>query len=546
MNLNDLIAKGYFSEEMPPPFNTILLGKHCTRLILFKSTLAKRELEKIKETQPVNFSTPKQGISRRLINIPNPVHQIMLSELIERHWLEIRKLFKTSLLSASTPTFSKKDKRAVVQISKFNSFKEKCIELSFNKTYELKADISRYFPSIYTHSIPWAIHTKKLAKLQSNRRSRSLFGNLLDESLRFGQSGQTIGIPVGTDTSRIVAELVGCAIDNELLEGLQNEKIEVVGCRFIDDYQLYFDSQSDAEKSLKILQKILNGYSLDLNEEKTKITSAPYSIENDWTYQLNSCPIRTNDQSLQKHDLINYVNLLISLSLKNRKDAVIKYGIKKLIKLVIFPENWNLYESLIFKLGLAEPAVLPYILVFLLQNQSSFSKTKLKLFISSIINQCTYKGHNFEIAWVLWIAKSFGLKISYLEAQEIIDSKDVISILILLDLHSNDLITNKRRLSINDLKLDFNSDGLMSELWLLVYEASYKGWIKSSVLESSDFFKELKRLKVSFYDSSRQIEYGSSNHKTQFEREKAKASMSFRGKLLKTSKKKKTKVPSDY
>lgn len=184
------------------------------------------------------------------------------------------------------------EKRAVAQISRIRDFKEKCIKVSYDRLYELKADVSKYFPSIYTHSIPWALHTKKVAKSKEGRTDKTLLGNQLDEAVRKGQSGQTKGIPIGTDTSRIIAEIIGTALDVEFVNQLKLENIDYKGYRFIDDYQLYFKSGPDAEKALKILHKLLNDYSLDLNEEKTVINAAPYKIDNDWSYLVNSCPLK--------------------------------------------------------------------------------------------------------------------------------------------------------------------------------------------------------------------------------------------------------------
>jgi hypothetical protein len=369
ISTQDLLTKGYFTEELPPPFHTQDLALHYAMLQSHFSSLSKEDREKINETLPVLFSTPKTGIYRRMTALPNPVHQIPLSDIIANNWTDIRKHWKRSKLSASMPTVKVKDKRAIAQISKYQAFKEKCIAVSYDRLYELKADVSKYFPSIYTHSIPWALHTKTHAKSKTGRKDKTLLGNKLDEAVRWGQSGQTKGIPIGTDTSRIIAEIIGVGLDVDLLDALKKEGIDYTGYRFIDDYQLYFKSGADAEKALKILQKILNDYSLDLSDEKTTINSAPYKIDNDWSYLLNSCPLRHNEKNIQAHDLITYVNLIIDMAIKYPADYVIKYGIKKLLKVKVYPDNWLLLEALVLKLGTYEPSVLPLISVFLVQNE---------------------------------------------------------------------------------------------------------------------------------------------------------------------------------
>lgn len=54
---------------------------------------------------------------------------------------------------------------------------------------------------------------KKFSKV--NRRLDSL-GNKLDYLVRQGQDGQTVGIPIGPDTSLVIAELLMHDVDKNL------------------------------------------------------------------------------------------------------------------------------------------------------------------------------------------------------------------------------------------------------------------------------------------------------------------------------------------
>jgi len=540
-----LLEKGYFTDELPPPFHTQDIATHQAAIKNHFATFSKADRDKINETLPVLFSTPKTGIYRRMMALPNPIHQLPLSELIASHWEEIRTYWKSAGLSASTPIFKIKDKRAIIQISKYQAFKEKCISVSYDRSYELKADVSKYFPSIYTHSIPWALHTKAVAKSKSGREVKSL-GNMLDKAVRSGQSGQTKGIPIGTDTSRIIAEIVGTGLDIDLIAAFKKDGINYMGYRFIDDYQLYFHSAADAEKALKILHKVLNNYSLDLNDEKTIINSAPYKLDNDWSYLLNSCPLRDKEESIQAHDLITYVNLVIDMAIKHPADYVIKYGIKRLLKTEIFPDNWSLLEALILKLGTYEPAALPSVAVFLLQNKLEVNKDRIKNFVQNLLQQRISRGHHFEVAWSLWIAKQFHIEIPKDLAQQIIDSRDVISILILLDMQDNSLVSFD--LDLKDLKSEFTEENLYNELWLLIYEATHKKWISSTAVSDSFYFQKLNALKVSFYDTDAELEIGETNVMDSIsEKEFAGLKFHTRSKTQKFKKSgRKVKVGSDY
>ena len=56
-----------------------------------------------------------------------------------------------------------------------------------------KTDIVNCYSEIYTHSIVWALHTKKVAK--EERNDKKLLGNNIDKHLQAMSNGQTNGIP---------------------------------------------------------------------------------------------------------------------------------------------------------------------------------------------------------------------------------------------------------------------------------------------------------------------------------------------------------------
>ncbi len=137
--------------------------------------------------------------------------------------------------------------------------------------YVLKTDVQRFYPSIYTHSIPWALHGKAVAK---TNRSSSLVGNVIDKAVRDAQDGQTIGVPIGPDTSAIVAECLMAAVERDLIAqvGALN------GWRYTDDIELAFSTIGEAEKGLSALMEVLAGYELSLSPAKTSILELPEAL----------------------------------------------------------------------------------------------------------------------------------------------------------------------------------------------------------------------------------------------------------------------------
>lgn len=200
MNAIDLIKKGYIPKELPPCFTTntfcnnfisifIELDNNHKALDALLNTIKKeKELstdemsEKLVRTKKkfanrlaysdaVHFNIPKVGLSRVSIRIPNPFHQGKLSDIIAKNFNDIQHIFNGSLMSISKPIIeleSGEGKRSVKH-EHYAVFKEKSILESFSYSMQLKTDISKYYGSIYTHTIPYhgshlgvRISTKKI------------------------------------------------------------------------------------------------------------------------------------------------------------------------------------------------------------------------------------------------------------------------------------------------------------------------------------------------------------------------------------------------
>ena len=198
MTDKELLEKGYFAKELPPPFQTKMLADKLASIkidwnkiatAIDKAPKADKEVfkEKFWETKWVVYSIPKVGYSRRLLGIPNPYHQSILTKSIADRWTEIESIINKSTISNSKPVQDKTGDRAIKSVNTFGEFKKECLINSFDKLFEVKTDVSRYYGTIYTHIIPWIIHTKIVAK--SKRKDTSLLGNLLDKNLREGNSG---------------------------------------------------------------------------------------------------------------------------------------------------------------------------------------------------------------------------------------------------------------------------------------------------------------------------------------------------------------------
>ncbi len=156
----------------------------------------------------------------------------------------------------------------------WQTIEQQSIELALEYEYVLHTDISDCYGSIYTHSVPWAIHTKSIAKLPANRTNYALIGNLIDKHLRDMAFAQTNGIAQGSVLMDFIAEMVLGYADSEISIKIQRVKIHDYHIiRYRDDYRIFSNNPQDAELITKILTEVLIDLGMRLNTQKTLVSN---------------------------------------------------------------------------------------------------------------------------------------------------------------------------------------------------------------------------------------------------------------------------------
>jgi hypothetical protein len=205
------------------------------------------------------------------------------------------------------------------------------LDLAIKSKYIAEADIANCFPSMYSHSISWALVGKTKAK-QEQFKNKEYF-NQIDLKTRNLKSKETNGILIGPDSSSLISEIILIAIDAEL------QKKGFKYTRNIDDYKCYVESYDKAEEFFRCLGEELKKYELQLNSKKFKITQLPQSSTPHWIRQLKSfnfIEIKKDDfgyltpsENISLGTLQRFTNLAVELMLENNQDAaILNYAIK--------------------------------------------------------------------------------------------------------------------------------------------------------------------------------------------------------------------------
>ncbi|WP_286861653.1 antiviral reverse transcriptase Drt3b [Proteiniphilum sp. UBA5510] len=162
----------------------------------------------------------------------------------------------------------------------YEDYRYQRAEKKFNKL--VKFDIQDCFNSIYTHSIVWAtlggIAQGKNA--WHNNQIKDTFGNEFDDLMQKMNFGETNGIVIGPEFSRIFAEIILQRVDKDVENRMiskgkyLNKDYECY--RYVDDYFLFYDDEEIKDQILEQFSLHLREYKLTISDSKTKLFEKPF------------------------------------------------------------------------------------------------------------------------------------------------------------------------------------------------------------------------------------------------------------------------------
>jgi len=360
----------------------------------------------------------------------------------------------------------------------------------------LRTDIAQFYPSLYTHAIPWALHSRPIAKAQ--RRDMKLLGNRLDLACRNSQDGQTVGIPIGPDTSLVLAELVLSSIDNALRANLGATPS---GFRFVDDYELTFRDIGTAEQCLHQLERLLGHFQLNLNPRKTEIVPLPQAFEAAWAIELTKFQFNDKPNAL-RNDVLRYFSRAFELARLNADDSVLRFAISRLRGVAPSTSSWGPTQHLLLQSISAEPGTIPYALTELVRHTKA-GMTPNKDAIAESLNLSIALGaplgHGQEVAWALWGLIAFHVPLTRMAATACCDMRDSVVALLALDANSRGLVPTG--LDTQTWQQSMHEKDLYGPMWLLAFEAACKGWLsgQTDFVGRDPCFAYLRARGVSFY-----------------------------------------------
>ena len=211
------------------------------------------------------------------------IHPALYVELVKmitekNNWDIICSKFKEfqkneKIQCASIPIVStnpKKTKKSEQIANWWKATEQASIKQSLNFSFIYVTDITDCYGSIYTHTICWALHDKKIAKKPENRDNPQFIGCLIDQKLRDMANGQTNGIPQGSVLMDFIAEIILGYADMLLSQKLSEANIQdYYIIRYRDDYRIFVNNPTVGDAVTKYLTEVLIELGLKLNSTKT-------------------------------------------------------------------------------------------------------------------------------------------------------------------------------------------------------------------------------------------------------------------------------------
>ena len=486
--LHGLLDHGLFNEKIPPCFSSAGL----THIVLETMGKLLDEPDELKLKKAiakcahdyVRYEALRDSNIPRHLGIPHPQAYAVQALAIYKHW-------KAIAIHCNAPhsTFSRIYVRHVGdgKIFEMNykgderfQFEEDELGWMSGAQFTVTADIATCFPSIYTHSIPWALHGKEAAKKSDNLID--LAGNLLDRCTQATRERQTNGLLIGPHASNIISEIILTQIDADL----QKKGYRKV-YRHVDDYRFYATSFEEAERFIKDLGLALRAFEMSLNEKKTKISPLPSPSDEDWILALNRFHF-SNDE-LKFSEIRSYLDLALTCGQALGKSTPLNYAIKVLAKThprknpgapdEITPRSLSLrakrmYVQEAMNLALAYPYLVP------LTDEHVFAPywhdgvlAKIADFSTELIKIGLQKLYPDTIAHALFLALKHNVVIDLKDDQliEVIALDDCVANVLLLEyalLRKRKKIASGVKIRANDLlKADARE---RDKHWLLAYQ----------------------------------------------------------------------------
>jgi len=465
-----LLAYGYLPKELPPIFSSRDFAS-ATYAEKNPGVLAGKKWQRASQ-----YLLQQKPHYKRRLDVLCPHAMLKQAHLIADNYTQLSKAFTHVDGNCSCPAFNRKTKfqRAVRPYAIGIGYTKRKLTLRARFPLILKLDVKNYYRSIYTHSIPWAIHGKKYAKAHPKK---NILGNLLDRAFQQGQDGQTIGIPTGPDTSFIVSEIVLCQIIDVLVKRRAIRADRFV--RYYDDIEYGCETEEEAHRVLTAFEDALRSYELETNPEKVRIVSGPKQLDNPWIVRLLDLK---RGKDIKADRLIHVFSAVAEIAEQYPDDRVYRYFLRTMRTSIVHESAWPVFEKILLAIfqdnrGDAKEVYEQFLAYRYLGYR--LNKKAIEEAIDRKIAGQLRRGVTSELSWAMYGYMTLGLRPTKDVVLKVFERGDVPSRVLAAKLATDTGFSF--RAEVTACVRDWDTDVLNSPEWLLAYEVMIHQWQRKGV-----------------------------------------------------------------
>ena len=454
-------------DELPPVFES----KTFTRSVALS-------FAGLGETTPkpghdaVEYKLTRHDGQTRTLHIPHPAAYARLVLTLEKHWHLLPDLFNNKS-SYIKPRFHRDGRLFMMNYSSWITKTLGGLKLRLTSKFVAKADISSFYSSIYTHSIPWA-----LVGLQTAKRSdRRQWFDEIDQAFQAAKRKETNGVAIGPGTSNIAGEIILYRID----EYLRNKGYKFY--RYVDDYTAFSENQQSAELFIHDLSQQLAKYKLSLNMKKTVTGTLPQTEKEHWVIELQAAAA-TLPRTMSPSQVSQLIDQTILIAQKFKAQGAYKYA-ASILEARVRPGNSSI-TAFVALMGLCEhaPSLISSLRHFLPTASQLATHNVLDPYLALLENSIFFRRTD-GVCWLLYYMGTLGVMIPSTIASKIVDSRDCLPILLLYAY--GDSTAKKAVVAFAQKAISAPDMHDRHAYWMLIYELHRIGALKKPGAEKQQF-----------------------------------------------------------
>jgi hypothetical protein len=498
-----LISHGFFAPELPPCFISDDLARYRESIwnaveSVPKLNGARYSGAKQFVSEPAWFYFPRYGRDDRKHAVINPISYLAISKVLADNFVQLRSASRSSRFSSSPLVFDWVGSRAVFRpsIDLRDDFR---VNLATRHERYVAADIRAFFHSVYTHSIPWAIYGKPWSK---QNRQISQYGNLLDLFCRNAQDGQTIGLPVGPDTSRIIAEVIASAMDQKFSEIVQIEDLDA--SRYIDDYTIAVANGMSGDGVIAAVRQAAAFFELELNNDKSSVELTSSRPSTGWK-QAALGHVPRNDKTT--NSFLRFFYEVGRVCNDHPELNVEKFAFQNARSAFVNAEDWSALQSHLinaYRRNSTLVSLLVEVLVLREIEHGDLDRTKLVGFLERRLPELAQENRTGEIIWLLFLVVRLELELPSSRLVPLFNLEN--SMVALMLTYAANRGTVSGTVDHSTWQQHLSGDGLKGPMWLYAYETIRNGTNPSTdrtFIEQDPFFSPLLNRNIKFFDPER-------------------------------------------